>query len=187
MGLTNMDAVVNHSKIEIETLYKQYGGMVLRRCQAILKNEQQAMDALQDVFVQLLRNQSKIKPKGLSSLLYRMATNTSLNMIRHQKVRDDHQQFERQQNDHEQINSDTDATHTGQPNTSSTEHRIIELDRINKALAEFPERTREVALYHYVDGFTMDEIAKMMHMSNSNTRRLLRELRHAVPQPEGAL
>jgi len=164
---------VSHSTLEIEKLYQQYGGMVLRRCRSILENEHQSMDALQDVFVQLLRNKSRLKPNGLSSLLYRMATNTCLNMIRHQNVRDNH---EREQTSHGDIDECSD---------SSIETKVIELDRINKALANFPERTREAALYHFVDGFTMDEIATMMSMSNSNTRRLLRELRQSIPQQEG--
>lgn len=163
---------MKQTELEIGKLYELYGGMVLRRCRAILNSEHLAMDALQDVFVQLIRKQKDIKANGYSSLLYRMATNTSFNMLRHQQVRDDYvseQEAVLQSQDHDD---------------PSTENEIINMDRISKALNKFPERTREAAIYHYVDGFTMDEIANMMHMSNSNTRRILRELRQVIPAPE---
>ncbi len=172
--LTGLEAFVSHTKKDIESLYQQYGGMVFRRCQSLLNDEHRAKDALQDVFVQLLRNQGSIQPAGLSSLFYRMATNICLNMIRHQGIRDNHEREQELQHD------------ITEQHDSSLETRFIELDRINKALSSFPKRTQEAAIYHFVDGFTMDEIALMMNMSNSNTRRILRELRQSVPQPEGA-
>jgi RNA polymerase sigma-70 factor (ECF subfamily) len=157
--------------LDVASLYERYGGMVLRRCQSILKNEQRAMDALQDVFVQLLQQKTKLTANGLSSLLYTIATNVSLNMLRHQRLRDDDQ-------------TSVSVEHDVAFDELSTETQIINLDRIMKELNRFPARTQEVALYYYVDGFTMDEIANMMHMSNSNTRRLLRELRQVIPQTE---
>ena len=40
--------------IDVEAAYRRYGPMVLRRCRQMLRDEQQATDAMQDVFVQLL-------------------------------------------------------------------------------------------------------------------------------------
>ena len=156
--------------LDVANLYERYGGMVLRRCQSILANEQRAMDAMQDVFVQLLQQQTRLTANGLSSLLYRMATNVSLNVLRHQRVRE--------------RDLHLDSVPEDDLEETSTENQIINLDRIMKVLHRVPERTQEAALYYYVDGFTMDEIATMMHMSNSNTRRLLRELRQVIPQTE---
>ena len=73
--------------IDVEHAYRRYGPMVLRRCRQMLKDEQLATDAMQDVFVQLLRNQARLEDRGMSSLLYRIATNTCLNKIRSQQRR----------------------------------------------------------------------------------------------------
>lgn len=161
---------MNLSKPDIEELYKKYGGMVYRRCHRLLDNETQAMDALQDVFTQLLKHQGRIEPNGMSSLLYRMATNTCLNMIRHQKVKDDYQ-------------AQSQAVEESCP-SSDLATRYENLDALNRVMAKAPQKSREAAVYHYVDGFTMDEIAEMMQMSNSNVRRLIRELKQLSAQWE---
>ena len=41
---------------DIETLYTTYGPMVLRRCRQLLRDEDLALDAMQDVFVRVLRH-----------------------------------------------------------------------------------------------------------------------------------
>ena len=68
--------------IDAEALYRRYSPMVLRRCRFLLRDEEQASDAMQDVFVQLLRKQEQLHGRYPSSLLYRMATNHSLNLLR---------------------------------------------------------------------------------------------------------
>jgi len=68
--------------IDIEDYYRTYGPMVLRRCRSILRDEDAAFDAMQEVFVKLMKNAGRLKGDFPSSLLYRMATNTCLNIIR---------------------------------------------------------------------------------------------------------
>ena len=45
---------------DFDNLYRQYGPMVLRRCRTLLKNEEKALDAMQDVFVRLIERKEKI-------------------------------------------------------------------------------------------------------------------------------
>ena len=71
---------------DFDNLYRQYGPMVLRRCRFILKNEEKALDAMQDVFVRLIERKERIN-NVCSSLLYTMATNICLNKIRSDKLR----------------------------------------------------------------------------------------------------
>ena len=40
---------------DLEELWNRYGPLVLRRCRQLLRDEQEALDVCQDVFVQLLR------------------------------------------------------------------------------------------------------------------------------------
>jgi hypothetical protein len=56
--------------------------MVLRRCRRLLRDEDEALDVAQDVFVQLLRHRERLDGGHLSSLLFRIATNLSLNRLR---------------------------------------------------------------------------------------------------------
>ena len=56
--------------------------MVLRRCRSLLLDEEQALDAMQETFVKLIRYRDKLTDKAPSSMLYCIATNVCLNMMR---------------------------------------------------------------------------------------------------------
>ena len=71
---------------DFDTLYNQYGPRVLRRCRFLLKDEDKALDAMQDVFVRLIERKEKIS-NICSSFMYTMATNVCLNKIRADKLR----------------------------------------------------------------------------------------------------
>ena len=67
---------------DLEELWNRYGALVLRRCRQLLRDEQEALDVCQDVFVQLLRRRGALDIRFPSSLMYRIATNLCLNRIR---------------------------------------------------------------------------------------------------------
>ncbi len=72
--------------MNVEILYEKYGPMVLRRCRRLLRDEDRAMDAMQDVFVRVLQRRDRLKATYPSSLLYRIATSVCLNRIRDQRL-----------------------------------------------------------------------------------------------------
>ena len=71
-------------EINVEDYYLRYGPMVLRRCRQLLRDEEKALDALQEVFTKLLLHKERLKSLYPSSLLFRISTNVCLNMIRAQ-------------------------------------------------------------------------------------------------------
>jgi len=73
-------------KIDIEDCYNKYAPMVFRRCFAMLRDEDDALDAAQDVFVNLLRYRKRLHGQFPSSLLYTIATNICLNRLRRRKL-----------------------------------------------------------------------------------------------------
>lgn len=137
--------------------------MVYRRCKQILYDHDMAKDAMQEVFVQLIQKQTSITMEYPSSLLYRIASNISLNMIRTQKRRgevshDDDQVYQILMND----------------STASVMEAKSVLDRIFKR--EKPS-TKLIALYHFVDGMSLEQTAKEFNMSVSGVRKRLRLLK----------
>ena len=72
---------------DVDGLARSYGPMVLRRCRRLLRDEDEAMDACQDVFVRLLERRDRLDARYPSSLLYRIATNLCLNRIRDRRRR----------------------------------------------------------------------------------------------------
>src|SRR4051812_46017384 len=73
---------------EITALYERYGKMVLRRCRQLLRDEAQAEDAAQNVFVLFMTHRERLTVEYPSSLLNRIATNHCLNQIRDDKRHD---------------------------------------------------------------------------------------------------
>src|SRR5262245_7378722 len=74
---------------DVTAITMRYGPMVLRRCRQLLGNEDEALDACQDVFVRVLEHQSTLDARYPSSLLYRIATNVCLNRIRDRRRKPD--------------------------------------------------------------------------------------------------
>jgi RNA polymerase sigma-70 factor (ECF subfamily) len=143
-------------------LYEKFGPMVLRRCRFMLKDEEKALDAMQDVFLRIWER-FETMDSVCSSLFYTTATRVCLNKIRSDAIRKA-PQIE------EFINEIED--------TSRAQHeKIIDASLLLDAIfAETKEDTKEMAIMHYIDGFTLEETAMQMHMSISGVRKRLSSL-----------
>lgn len=158
--------------IDVESAYRRYGPMVLRRCRNMLHDEQQATDAMQDVFVQLLRNQDRLEDRGLSSLLYRIATNVCLNRIRSGRRRPEDASSEL-------LVRIADA---GGQEDDRVDARAL-LDRV---LGREPISTTTIAVMHLHDGMTLQEVADAVGLSVSGVRKRLRKLEASLRELEAA-
>ncbi len=148
--------------VNVEQLYVKYGPMVLRRCRSLLKNEQAALDAMQDVFVKLLGRKNRLRDEGLSSFLYITATNTCLNIMRASRTRP--------------VLLD-DKWLTAMTDGEDLEGRITDRILLERVLADQKTSTVTMAMLHYRDGFTLEETASATAMSISGVRKRLRKLR----------
>jgi len=153
--------------IDIEALYERYGPMVLRRCRHLLHDENEALDLMQDVFMNLIRRADRLDARFPSSLLYRIATNLCLNRIRDRK--------------REPVTPGDELLHEiAQHNDHDAP---LLLDRL---FGRQPESTRTMAVLHYVDGMTLDEVASECGLSVSGVRKRLRGLRASLRALEGS-
>ena len=155
--------------MNVDQLYRRYGPMVIRRCTQLLRDEEQALDAAQDVFVRLMERRDRINDDYPSSLLYRMATNLCLNRIRDSKRR----KTTTDQNLLEQI-ADWD----------DSEGRIAAGSVLERLFGGERESTRTMAVLHYVDGMTLEQVANEVSMSVSGVRKRLRGLRASLQELE---
>lgn len=148
--------------IDVEGYYSKYSPMVLRRCRFMLRDEDAALDAMQDVFVELLRREKDLVHYAPSSLLYTIATNVCLNKIRRSKRRP-------QTSDDEILQTIAGG--------ESPEGEALAGHFLDRLFAREPESTRTIAVLHYVDGLTLEETASQVEMSVSGVRKRLRTLR----------
>ena len=73
--------------LDVALTYARFGPMVLRRCRRLLDDDDEADDAMHDVFAALVKRQSQTHSGGMSSLLYTMATHTCLDRLRRRRRR----------------------------------------------------------------------------------------------------
>jgi RNA polymerase sigma-70 factor (ECF subfamily) len=135
--------------------------MVLRRCRALLGDEDRALDAMQDVFVQVLRRKDRLNDRYPSSLLYRIATNTSLNVLRTARRR-------KVLANEEIVNN---APGRFDP-ASETLDRIV----LSQIFDGEKESTQRIASMRYVEDLTWEETAEQSGLSISGARKRLEGL-----------
>jgi len=152
--------------IDVAETYRRHGPMAYRRCRKLLKDEELAHDAMHDVFVQLLRHHDRLEDRGLSSLVYRIATNVCLNRIRSQKRRPEDPQSEL-----------LARIAAADDHAAEAERRTGARDLLARIFARQPESTGAIAVMHLVDGMTLDEVAEASGMSVSGVRKRLRKLK----------
>lgn len=148
--------------IDVEATYERYGPMVLRRCRHLLRDEERAVDAMHDTFVRLLRNRERLEDRGLSSLLFRIATNVCLNQIRTRKRRPE--------------SPDEALLLRIAESGDDTEDRALARKFLDRVFAKEQPSTRIIAVLHYVDGLTLEEVAREVGLSVSGVRKRLRRL-----------
>jgi RNA polymerase sigma factor (sigma-70 family) len=148
--------------IDLPTTYLRYGPLVYRRCLALLRSEAQAEEAMQDVFVKLWTHREKLEQTALSSLLFQMATQVSLNRLRSRRRHPE---------------SADDALLLEIAQASDLPERSLAALALDRLLGREPVSTRVIATLHYVDGLTLEEVAAEVSMSVSGVRKRLRGLR----------
>ncbi len=156
--------------IDIEASYQRYGPMVLRRCCRLLRDEEKAVDAMHDVFVQLLRHKGRLAEDRPAALLQRMATNLCLNRLRTGRRRPEDPE---------------DALLLQIAAADDTEAQASVRSLLGKIFGSERESTRTIAVLHLVDGLTLEEVAREVGLSVSGVRKRLRTLKSRVAHLEG--
>jgi RNA polymerase sigma-70 factor (ECF subfamily) len=131
----------------IRFLYNGYQGTVLRRARQLLRNEQAAEDATQEVFLRLLDSSDRVlsHPEPLAWLL-RVTTNLCLNRLRDEKRR---------------TRLIANKAPANDPRGADAETRAA----VGEILGRVPNDLQEIAVYYHADGLTCREIASIMGVS----------------------
>lgn len=161
-------ATERRAALDVEALYTRFSPMVLRRCRKLLVDEEEALEAMQDVFVQVVRRQDQLELTSPSSFLYTTATRVCLNRLRTARRRP------------ADPSSDLLERIAAAPAQELWSARVV-LDRI---FARERPSTATIAVLHLLDGMTLAEVAKEVGMSVSGVRKRLRTLKAHVRELE---
>lgn len=143
-------------------MYETYAPMVFRRCMFLLKDDAEASDMMQDVFVRIYDARNTLDLSAPSSLLWNTATRLCLN-----RIRDKHRR-----------GLDTSSSELLLDIACSTDERddFEAKSLLAKLFAKEPESSRTIAVLHFVDGMTLEETADAVGLSVSGVRKRLRGL-----------
>jgi RNA polymerase sigma-70 factor (ECF subfamily) len=145
--------------IDVAAWYEKYGPMVIRRCRRILGNGDDALDAVHDVFVNLLSARLKLHDSFPSSLLYTMATNICLNQLRKRKRE-----------------SPRELTDEDESLFSRTEQGINQVEAgilLEAILKEESEMNRAICYMYHSDEMTLKEIGEAVGLSVAGVHKRL--------------
>jgi RNA polymerase sigma factor (sigma-70 family) len=145
----------------IASLYQTHGPMVLRRCRHLLRDEARAVDAMHDVFVLVTRHHQRLDTRAPSSLLHRLATNVCLNQLR---------SAQRHPEDHD------DEVVLSVARDLDLEARAHARSLLARLFADEPGSTATIAVLHYVDGMSWEQVAREVGLSVSGVRKRARRL-----------
>jgi RNA polymerase sigma-70 factor, ECF subfamily len=151
--------------LNLDSLYRLYGSMVHRRCLQLLRDAAEADDAMQETFVRIWQSRESLEDQFPSSLLYTTATHVSLNRLRTRRRHPE----DRDSKLLEEIASGEEF-----------EESFMAGSFLNRLFHREPPSTRVMAVLHYVDGLTLEEVAKECSLSVSGVRKRLRKIRESA-------
>ena len=158
--------------VDIESLYRTHGPMVLRRCRRFMRDEGKALDAMHDVFVEMLKRRETLDDRAPAALLLCTATNVCLNRLRTERR-------------HPEDRGDALLLAIAASGGAAAEDRSLARRTLDRLFASAPESTALMAVLHYVDNLTLEEVAAEMGMSVSGVRKRLRTLKQRLPGSDG--
>ncbi|MGB2768306.1 MAG: sigma-70 family RNA polymerase sigma factor [Candidatus Zixiibacteriota bacterium] len=155
-----------------KTLVDRYQTLVINTCYGLLGNRQDAEDVAQDVFFDVYRSADKFRQDAkLSTWLYRIAVNRSLNFIR------DNKWSRRIRNLSALLGDETEqVANIPAPDSSRPDVALEKKERnvvVQKAIDSLPEKQRTAFVLHKYEGLSYEEIAEVMQRSLSSVESLI--------------
>ena len=146
-------------------LVEKYQDSVINTCYRFLRNKEEAEEVAQEVFLKVYLSANSYQPKAkFSTWLFKIVVNLCLNKLRDKKkyssLKIDNPFYKNQ------MENDIPALTESQPNKS---YESKELKRIIKhAIDSLPENQRVAIMLNKYEGFSYQEMAKILDCSVSS-------------------
>lgn len=145
---------------ELQALYQRYAPVIHRRCWAIMGNEEDARDAVQETFSRVIVHWDSFR--GESSPLtwmYRISTNQCLNRLRNRRARAEKREVHR---------DDIAGAAVGSPGGACEDGA-----RVRRLVDLADEETRAIVIHLFYDDMTREETARLVGISLPTLRKRL--------------
>jgi len=164
-----VDSIKNGYEDSFQKLVETHQNMIFRVCYGFVKNTEDADDLTQEVFIQVFKNINSFRgDSGLSTWMYRIAVNKSINFLRQQKIRKVFSPITGMFSNQE-IHSNSQFVKT--PEQIITDKQTEEA--LNTAIDSLPENQRTAFILHKYDEVPQQKIAEIMNLSVSAVESLI--------------
>jgi len=159
------------SEIAFKLLVESYKNKVINTCFGFVHNRTDAEDIAQNVFVEVYESVSKFKEdSSLSTWIYRIAVNKSLDFIRKSNRKKRWSELTRINLDQKE-NSDNWFMHNDTPQISLEQKERIEI--LNKAINKLPENQKIAFTMHKYEDLSYKEISDILNTTISSVESLM--------------
>lgn len=153
---------INGSEVAFESLILSCKGKAYSIAYTYLKNEEDAMDALQDSFVKIYRNLEKFKAQSkFETWVYRIVVNTCNDYLRKQKNKPVYENLHKSDGEGEYTIEIVDTS----PGPEDILQQNEEGKLILECLYKLDDTMREILILRDVKGFAYDEIVEILQIS----------------------
>ncbi len=155
-----------------KALFDRYETLVLNTCYHLLGNRQDAEDVAQEVFFQVYKSAKEFRGEAkISTWLYRIAVNRSLNFIRDKKRSGWLRNLSSLLEGEQQKASDVPASNSDRPDMALEEKERSAI--VQKVIDSLPEKQRTAFVLHKYEGLSYEEIAEISKHSLSSVESLI--------------
>lgn len=149
--------LINNIKCQ-QTLFERYAGKMMTVCLRYSKDQMDAEDILQEAFIRVFKYMHQFKFDGsFEGWIRRVVVNSALKSISKKKI----------------IFSDRDGYSEVSAQIDSYAYSNLGEDDILKLITQLPEGYKLVFNLHVIEGYSHDEIAKMLKIEASTSRSQL--------------
>ena len=159
-------------RLAFRTLVESYQKMVVNTCLGIVHNQSDAEDLAQDVFLEVFRNADQFRGDArLSTWLYRIAVNRSLNFVRANRRKRFWQSLEETFTGGRNHSREISENRNDQPDNEIKDQQ--RRDMLHKAIDNLPERQRIAFTLNKYEDLSYQQVAEIMELSVSSVESLI--------------
>ena len=162
--------IKDKNTLVFEVLYDRYANLVYNKCYSFVKNEDEAKDLTQDVFLNLFVKLASFKGKSkFSTWLYAFTYNHCVNYV----TRNTAKKIEKKS-----VNSDLIV------NISDTEPEIgfadMKIEKLRKVIELIAPDEKMILLLKYEDGLSIKEISSALDIGESATKMRIKRAKEKL-------
>ncbi len=149
---------------ELSAVYERNADELFRIAMAYLQNSNDTQDAVQDVFIKYMKNPEKIRDNEHEKAWFiRVTINHCLDMLRRRKTRN-----------YVPLDEIPETAAVVKDNFSDDAADVM------KSLALIPEKNKSAIILHCLEGYSVEETAKLLKISASAVKMRLSRGREAL-------